>query len=144
MTTQQALNNFGANCVADIATQQIALGMKASGRSLRSLAYQATATRAVVVGLSYFEFQEYGSGPHKGKVPGWFIKQIAEWARQKGLRLPAFPVAHSIWTKGTRIHRGKAKPLGIQAIADKNSLILADEIGRGIAQQLTSDILRSL
>jgi len=143
MTTQQALNNFGANCVADIAAQQIALGMKASGRSLRSLAYQATATRAVVVGLSYFEFQEYGSGPHKGaKVPGWFIRTIAEWARVKGLNLPAFPVARKIWRDGTRIYRGKAKPLGIQAIADKNSLILADELGRGIAQQLTSDILR--
>ena len=144
LSTQQALNKFGANCVADIAADQVRLGMKASGRSLRSLAYQATSRAAVVVGLSYFEYQEYGSGPHKGKVPGWFIKAIAEWARVKGLKLPAFAVAHSVWTKGTRIYRKRAQPLGIQAIADKNARILADDLGAGIAQSLTSEILRAL
>jgi hypothetical protein len=145
MTPAQALDKFGSDCVRDIAAEQLRLGMKASGRSLRSLAYQVAPNGAVVLGSSTFEWQQYGSGPHKGaKVPGWFIRTIAEWARVKGLKLPAFPVARKIWRDGTRIYRKAAPPLGIDAIAAKNTAILAGNLGRGISESLTSDILRNL
>lgn len=145
MTEQQALTQFASDCVQDIAAEQVRLGMKASGRSLRSLAYQVRPSGATILGSSTFEWQQYGSGPHKGaKVPGWFVKVIAEWARVKGLSLPAFPVARKIWRDGTRIYRKKAPPLGIDVIATKNTRILADNLGTAFSQQLTSDILRNL
>lgn len=144
MTQSEALEKFGANVVRDIAANQAQLGMVASGKSLRSLAYKVAGNSVTVVGLRYFEFQEYGSGPHKGKVPGWFVRVIAEWARVKGLTIPAFPVAYKIWKDGTRIYRKRAKPLGIEQIVATNAANLADDIGRAYSQTLTSEILRNL
>jgi len=145
MTTTQALEKFGADMVQDIASEQVRLNMKASGRSLRSLAYQVQPNGVTVLGSSTFEWQQYGSGPHKGaKVPGWFVKVIAEWARVKGLALPAFPVARKIWRDGTRIYRKKAPPLGIDVIATKNTQALANNLGEALSQQLTSEILRNM
>jgi len=111
------------NVKKEIEGRMAALGRNASGRSVRSLSTEATATHGILRGSKSFLVMERGR--RGGRVPKGFFGIIRQWIIDKGIPVTPIPskrpssispherglrsmsgaIAYSIMKRGTRLHR---------------------------------------
>ena len=99
--------------------EQVKKGIRASGRSAKSLRSRATDTTGQLTGDAYFQQQEEGRGPTKKPGPGVLVGQIRRWIDDKGLGLwdgfrtkdaMAWVITRKIHREGTRRGRDPKYP----------------------------------
>lgn len=121
---------------------QIDKGIRASGKSAKSIRKASKATEGQLTGSKYFFEQKHGRRP--GKFPP--ISEILNWIRDKSItprevgtsiKSLAFIFARSIAQKGTQIYRGIRKGLDPQI----QELVAA--FSRQVAKDIRKDIKTS-
>lgn len=108
LTTDQALTQLGEEFIEAVVVSQRSKGLRASGRSANSLRLEVTGSgtikRLQLFGLARWRFQESGRGPGRYKYPSRkMVASIAEWIKDKGLNIPAYPVAVKINRDGIKV-----------------------------------------
>jgi hypothetical protein len=134
LTRSEAFSNFGSGVIGDIIKSQNEKGLKASGKSAKSLRFESGDNFVKVFGSDYFYYQEYGRGA--GKRPP--ISKIKEWIEERGLKISPWVVANKIGLKGTNIFRGLSQNLGLEAIIKTRLAILNQELNRSVFIEVTT------
>lgn len=117
--SKQAIFNF-LNAVSNrLKQEQQSRGIRASGRSARSLKSKATNTKGQLTGSAYFQQQEEGRGPTKKDQGGILRQQIREWIDDKNLPLwdgfrdkdgMSYVITRNIHRRGTLRGRSQQYP----------------------------------
>lgn len=118
-----------------IAANIVAVGAKASGRTIESLEVQVTPAegggwQGVLLGRPFFGALETGSSrwsKQYAKPPKFFVEIIQQWIDDKGLDMSAFLVARKIMREGTALKREGGRdtvysreiPVTLDAIAER-------------------------
>jgi hypothetical protein len=92
MTTLETFESFAQSVIDDIRSDMVDNNAVATGRTIRSLRYEATNTRLTIYGGEAFTptdrltYVETGRGPTKQSQGGVLYPRILEWVKAKGIR----------------------------------------------------------
>lgn len=130
------------SCIEDIGKELDGNKFTDTGKAKKSLhefvEEKGTSLHGQVIGAKHIEYTERGTGPWKGDVmentkklygilsySGWFERRnIDEEAR--------FPIAYTIVSSGSQVHRGKRKGINL------------DKIVQNLAEKLTNELRSSM
>lgn len=152
MATMKTEEQLAADCVAEIRRQMETQGINASGRTSRSLGYEAKYGEITIFAegehAPITTLQE-GSGPHYNSQPEGFYAAIREWVE---IRFPneerkdnlANAIANKIRKEGTRLWRETQQsgiPRDVYYPALKQ---LADDFALLMGQSVYDTIMQSI
>jgi hypothetical protein len=144
----------------NIIREQAARGVKASGRSARSLRKEVTDSAGRLYGLYYFLQQEQGRGPTRTLEPSTptLRERIFSWLGEKGINPTditkeslAYVIARKIHNEGTKLYRklnkGEANDAvkvgiedGINAVIKQYKPELVKKMSISLRSQIVKDI----
>ena len=133
----------------DIISSINALGLRATGLSSRTMLIRPIKdTGAQLEMEGYLNFVFDGIGRKPGRFPP--IDDIRDWIQSKGINLGGmtidqvtFLIGRQIAEKGTRIFRGRAG-IPLEKIIEQNFTQNEDELGEGVALDVTDDINKEI
>lgn len=135
----------------EISQEIAAKGLRASGRTQRSLQVLQENNAVVLYGREFFATLENGGAPWTGRTgrrctAAQFRSIIAQWIKDKGLivddiKSASFLIARAIMQKGTLTHRNPRAdiytPAMVRAIDD-----IQNQINEFYTQEITDTILK--
>lgn len=150
---------FLSSITKDLIEEQRRLGVRASGKSARSLnskvLFSGKKGIAQLRGSDYWEFQFYGRGPSRGGRggPGYLQKAIREWLDTKPFASGfdaakkdslSWAISKKIHERGTLRGRSSRFPgIDFDKIINKHKRQLLRDAGKEIATRFESDVIRS-
>ena len=150
-TDKQTLEKLFAGVKSDIRQEQIAKGIRASGRSAESLREEikenADTTKGELFGADYLLDQRDGKPP--GEAPDF--SALYRWSIVKRIE-PRFGQRHhmvkaiqnKIERDGTDIFLGKRPALDLNGIVRRRTKEALNQIGRNRAVEVASDMVKIL
>ena len=134
------LKEFGKDYVKVLAKNIKAAGKDSSGRLVKSIKYklkkETEEIKIIIESAKYLDYVDRGRKP--GKYPP--IKEIAKWARVKGISPQAvFPIARSIFKFGI-------KPTNIiqKTIKDLESPTYVSKIEKEVAKNIENKLVKEI
>jgi hypothetical protein len=142
MPIKKDIEEFFDNNIADIKSDQVGKGIRASGESADSLNKTTNDDGGQLKGSRYITQQVEGRRP--GAMPP--VEDILAWIKVKGIQSDikpeqlAWAIAKKIAKSGTDIFQGKREGLDLKNIIDKNKETLKKRILRGTVLEIKSAI----
>ena len=155
-TVTEILSTHLENIKAKVQARLSSEGRQASGRTAASLEVSVSGSTGILMGSSALLSIERGRGP--GAVPKNFTSVIKDWIiakgisvkpvmatraakltpEERGLNSLAGAIAHTIMTKGTRLHRDKGFNDIYSSVLEEEIESLGKEISIDIAEKITT------
>lgn len=142
MSPEDSIRKFLSTLSERIRTEQIKLGLIASGRSADSLQIKSTENSGQLLGDDSFHYQQDEVGRKPGKMPP--IKSIQQWIKDKGLELNAWAVAKSIMKKGTTLFRRTRRGLTIDLYIEELTPEFLEDLAAAYLEEVEARIDRAL
>jgi hypothetical protein len=137
MTREEALSNYYEGVIANLADQQVNLGLFASGKSISSLQYEIKDDgTSTLTGDASFYYQIHGRGP--GKMPP--IGEMIKWIAIKQIQMSPWALAVKIKNEGTAIFRGERRGLDMKKALNTGR----NEMVRNLAKAYKEEIINKI
>lgn len=151
------VDQYLTSITKDVIAEQNRLGIRASGRSAKSLRrnYAGNDVKGVgkLLGAYYFERQFYGRGPTKRGGGGFLRAAIREWLDTKSFASSYSPkqkeglsyaISKRIHERGTRRGNDPRYPaINFKGIVNKHKPKLKRDLGKATAVRFESEIIRA-
>lgn len=146
-TRAEVIRDFFEKVKAAYIEDQLAKGIRASGKSAQSLRIQSNTTAGKLYGAAYIHFQKVG------RKPGGFppIEAIRQWIKDKGIvpeniseKSLAFLIARKIAKSGTDIFQKKRPGLDVTQKIEQFRQDLVKGIIQAQKQEMVNDMKNKL
>lgn len=152
---KNTLDKYAAGIVIDIKQRMEATGAIATGDTVNSLHYEATATGFVIYGGKAFEWIERGRGPTKpgsGQTGEESMREKLErWIKAKGIETDdkgakrmSYALARKIHEEGTQLHKKGVRREIYTAVITRDRLEdLKKQLGGFVLKEVKSEFIQA-